>query len=89
MHGVMELDATLASHPIVQNVSSPSQIAELFDSITYSKGASIIRMLENLVGSEIFRKATSNYLEKFYYQNAETNDFLNELEALVENSDIK
>lgn len=89
MHGVMDFDASTASHPIVQNVSSPNQITEIFDSITYSKGASIIRMLENLVGPEIFRQATTNYLNKFYYQNAETNDFLNELEALVDNFDVK
>lgn len=89
LHGVMKLDATLASHPIVQTVESPNQITELFDSITYSKGASIIRMLEDLVGPEKFRNATTNYLNRFYYQNAETNDFLSELEALNFDFDVK
>ncbi|XP_037807865.1 glutamyl aminopeptidase-like isoform X1 [Lucilia sericata] len=89
LHGVMKLDATLASHPIVQTVESPNQITELFDSITYSKGASIIRMLEDLVGAEKFRNATTNYLNRFYYQNAETNDFLSELEALNFDFDVK
>lgn len=89
LHGVMKLDATLASHPIVQTVESPSQITELFDTITYSKGASIIRMLEDLVGDEKFRNATTNYLEKFYYGNAETNDFLTEVEALNFDFDVK
>ncbi|XP_065354225.1 glutamyl aminopeptidase-like isoform X3 [Calliphora vicina] len=89
LHGVMKLDATLASHPIVQTVESPNQITELFDSITYSKGASVIRMLEDLVGAEKFRNATTNYLNRFYYQNAETNDFLSELEALNFDFDVK
>ena len=38
MKGVMVLDSTEASHPIIQTVDSPNQITELFDSITYSKG---------------------------------------------------
>ncbi|GBP17198.1 Glutamyl aminopeptidase [Eumeta japonica] len=89
LHGVMKLDATLASHPIVQTVENPNQITELFDSITYSKGASVIRMLEDLVGAEKFRLATTNYLNNNIYRNANTNDFLNELEALNFDFDVK
>ncbi|XP_067616952.1 glutamyl aminopeptidase isoform X2 [Eurosta solidaginis] len=89
LHGVLKLDATLAAHPIVQTVESPAQITEIFDSITYSKGASVIRMLEDLVGEEKFRNATHNYLEKFYYNNAETDDFLTEIEALESDFDVK
>lgn len=89
MHGVLKLDATLASHPIVQTVENPNQITELFDSITYSKGASVIRMLENLVGPEKFRNATTNYLNKMRYSNAETNDFLSEVEAEKFDFDVK
>lgn len=85
----MKLDATLASHPIVQTVESPNQITELFDSITYSKGASVIRMLEDLVGAEKFRLATTTYLNNNFYRNANTNDFLNELEALNFDFDVK
>lgn len=85
----MKLDSTLASHPIVQKVENPDQITELFDSITYSKGASVIRMLEDLVGADKFRQATTNYLNKMRYSNAETNDFLNEVEALKFDFDVK
>lgn len=37
LHDVLELDATLSSHPIVQNVSHPDQITEIFDTISYNK----------------------------------------------------
>lgn len=86
---VMRVDATLASHPIVQTVENSYQISELFDAITYSKGASIIRMLEDLVGEERFRNATRNYLKRYKYSNAETADFLNEVEALIPDYDVK
>ncbi|XP_037953765.1 glutamyl aminopeptidase-like isoform X2 [Teleopsis dalmanni] len=88
-HSVMKLDATTASHPIVQTVESPSQITELFDSITYSKGASIIRMLEDLVGEEKFQKGTTNYLNNNIYGNAVTEDYINEIEALGFEFDVK
>ena len=43
LHSVMDLDATLNSHPIIQKVEHPDQITEIFDSISYSKGASVLR----------------------------------------------
>ena len=38
LHRVMDLDATINSHPIVQAVDHPDQITEIFDAISYSKG---------------------------------------------------
>ena len=43
LHRVMDLDATANSHPIIQSVDHPDQISEIFDSITYAKGASVLR----------------------------------------------
>lgn len=89
LQSVMVLDGTLASHPIVQTAESPDQITELFDSITYSKGSSVIRMLEDFVGPQIFRKAVSNYLKAHKYKNAVTEDLLVELEKLDGGLDVK
>lgn len=88
--GVMALDSTPASHPIVQTAENPDQITELFDSITYDKGASVIRMLEDFVGSDVFSLGVSNYLKRFKYQNAVTEDLLHELEQVqTDGLDIK
>lgn len=89
LHGVLKLDATLASHPIVQTVESPNQITELFDSITYSKGASIIRMLEGFVGEDVFKEAVHNYLDRYQFSNAETDDFFSEFESFSLDFDVK
>lgn len=89
MHSVLLLDATLASHPIVQSVKNPDQITEIFDMITYNKGASVIRMMENFVGPDVFQTAVHNYLKKHIYGNAETNDLLLELNNLNVGFDIK
>lgn len=86
---VISIDASLATHPIVQNVSNPDQITEIFDAITYSKGATVIRMLEDIIGPENFRQAVSSYLNKHKYGNAVTEDLLNEIEKLDLGMDIK
>ena len=52
---VMWDDAFPSSHPVEANVETPDQINNVFDSITYSKGQSVLRQLENVVGAEGFR----------------------------------
>lgn len=83
----MVRDATFATHPIVQVAENPDQITELFDSITYSKGASVIRMLADYMGEENFQKGVTNYLTKYKFKNAVTDDFLTEMDIVDSNKD--
>ncbi|XP_058986694.1 aminopeptidase A [Musca domestica] len=68
LHSVMKFDSTPSSHAIVQPVETPDQINENFDTISYEKGASVIRMLEDTVGVEKFEEAVTNYLNNFKYK---------------------
>ncbi|XP_066255526.1 aminopeptidase A-like isoform X1 [Euwallacea similis] len=86
LHPVLSLDATLSSHPIVVSVTSPDEITAIFDTISYNKGASILRMLENTVGADNFQTAVSNYLKKYQFGNAVTKNFLDEIQAVVDPS---
>ncbi|XP_030580859.1 glutamyl aminopeptidase [Archocentrus centrarchus] len=72
---VMVDDALLSSHPIIVNVSTPAEITSVFDAISYSKGASILRMLEDWMGRDVFRDGCRKYLKDFYFKNAKTADF--------------
>ncbi|MCH7800604.1 MAG: M1 family peptidase, partial [Chloroflexi bacterium] len=45
----LSLDGLQNSHPIEQEVNNPDEIGQLFDAISYSKGASILRMLEQFL----------------------------------------
>jgi tricorn protease interacting factor F2/3 len=67
-------DSLRNTHPISVNVNSVVEIEELFDEIGYDKGASVLFMLENYVGSEIFRKGLHRYLDKHKYSNATKTD---------------
>ena len=60
LHRVMDLDATVNSHPIVQPVENPDQITEIFDTITYSKGASVLRYHAFVVFGQYFNILLNN-----------------------------
>eukprot|EP00002_Diphylleia_rotans_P015932 TRINITY_DN3086_c0_g1_i4.p1 TRINITY_DN3086_c0_g1~~TRINITY_DN3086_c0_g1_i4.p1 ORF type:complete len:798 (-),score=182.20 TRINITY_DN3086_c0_g1_i4:58-2451(-) len=70
----LELDELLSSHPIEVPVKNSAEINEIFDTISYCKGASVIRMIVEWLGEETFRKGINLYLNKFLYGNAETDD---------------
>ncbi|XP_036429797.1 glutamyl aminopeptidase [Colossoma macropomum] len=72
---VMVDDALLSSHPIIVDVSTPAEITSVFDAISYSKGASILRMLESWIGRDMFRDGCRKYLKDHTFQNAKTSDF--------------
>ena len=72
--GALRLDGLRNSHPIEQEVGDPAEIGQLFDSISYSKGASVIRMLEAYLGEGPFRDGINLYLRMHELANATTAD---------------
>ncbi|XP_021928261.1 puromycin-sensitive aminopeptidase isoform X3 [Zootermopsis nevadensis] len=76
----LELDCLKNSHPIEVPVGHPSEIDEIFDDISYNKGASVIRMLHKYIGDEDFRKGMNLYLTRHQYKNTFTEDLWSALE---------
>jgi aminopeptidase 2 len=72
--GALDLDSTRASHPIYNPDASPNRMGELFDNITYMKGASLLRMLCQYLGTEAFIEGVKDYLERHIFGNATTCD---------------
>ena len=70
----LSLDGMRSSHPIEVPVKNPSEITQIFDSISYSKGASIIRMLVKYLTEDVFQKGMRSYLRKHKFGNARTDD---------------
>lgn len=68
----LELDSLKTSHPIEVKVDAPSEIDEIFDAISYCKGATTIRMLHDYIGDEAYRRGLYTYLEKYKFSNAVT-----------------
>jgi tricorn protease interacting factor F2/3 len=76
-------DALSSTHPIRQAVESPEEIDQIFDEISYGKGAAVLRMLEGFLGHEVFRRGVHDYLVKFQYGNARGEDLWAALEAVA------
>ncbi|MFQ5918966.1 MAG: M1 family metallopeptidase [Thermoplasmata archaeon] len=78
--GGLTLDGLRNSHPIEVPVHNPAEIREIFDSISYNKGASVLWMLETFLGPEVFRKGLRQYMNAHAYGNARTEDLWEALE---------
>ncbi len=78
----MALDSLKTSHPIKVEVKNVSELEELFDEIAYSKGGSILRMLDIYLGENNFRDGLRKYVKKFLYKNAQAQDLWSSLEEV-------
>ena len=65
-------DELSTTHPIVRKVNNVSLIDTIFDTISYSKGSSVIKMLMHYIGIEYFKKSISTYLKKYKFKNTDT-----------------
>jgi puromycin-sensitive aminopeptidase len=76
----MQVDGLKSTRPIEFPVERPEEAAGMFDVLTYEKGASVLRMLEQYLGDEAFRDGIRLYLRRHMYGNAETTDLWDALE---------
>ncbi len=68
------VDGLWSTRPIEYPVLAPKDAEAMFDVLTYEKGASVLRMLEQHIGPTIFRDGVRDYLRAHAYGNADTND---------------
>ncbi|NIA25048.1 MAG: M1 family peptidase [Gammaproteobacteria bacterium] len=76
----MVTDALQATRPVEFPVVAPYEADEMFDVLTYLKGSSLVRMLQQFLGEEVFRKGVKAYLEAHAFANSETSDLWAALE---------
>ena len=80
-----KLDAYLAdqgpsSHPIRQPVPSVADAESIFDSITYPKGAAVLKQLMHFVGEETFVAGMTAYFAEHAWGNTTLDDLVRSLE---------
>jgi puromycin-sensitive aminopeptidase len=68
------VDGLHSTRPIEFPVRAPKDAEAMFDVLTYEKGASVLRMLEQHIGPTVFRDGVRDYLRTHAYGNADTND---------------
>ncbi len=68
------VDGLHNTRPIEYPVRAPKDAEAMFDVLTYEKGASVLRMLEQHIGPAVFRDGVRDYLRTHAYGNADTKD---------------
>jgi aminopeptidase N len=81
-NAVMQTDERDGTHAVVTPIYDVLQANAAFDSITYTKGQAVIRMLEAYVGEEAFRAGVRNYIRNHAYGNTVTDDLWREVDAV-------
>ncbi len=77
LDNVLNYDAGKVTRAIRAKADTPAEINEMFDGITYQKGAAVLAMTENYEGKEVFRRGVHAYLEAHMFANATAQDFWN------------
>jgi puromycin-sensitive aminopeptidase len=69
-----DTDGLQTSRPVEFEVTSPEEANEMFDALTYGKGSSVLRQIEQYIGEEVFRQGVGDYLRTHAYGNTVTAD---------------
>src|SRR5262245_179459 len=70
----LSVDGLHSTRPIEFPVRAPREADAMFDVLTYEKGASVLRMLEQYLSPDVFRAGVREYLVRHRFANADTGD---------------
>jgi alanyl aminopeptidase len=77
----IDVDRLASTRQVRQPVNTPDDLRNVFDPITYAKGASVLTMYENAIGEERFRNGVRRYLYEHAQGSARAEDFYAALTA--------
>ncbi|KAM4576191.1 endoplasmic reticulum aminopeptidase 1b [Odontesthes bonariensis] len=84
----MEVDSLSSSHPVSTPVENPTQIQEMFDDVSYDKGACILNMLRDFLTPEAFEIGIIRYLKRYSYQNTVNSHLWESLTDICSSDDL-
>ncbi|KAI1357008.1 peptidase family M1-domain-containing protein [Xylaria sp. FL0043] len=80
LQSALGLDSLRSSHPIEVPVKRASEVDQIFDAISYSKGSCVLRMISTYLGEDTFLEGVRRYIKKHAYGNTQTDDLWAALE---------
>ena len=80
----LDIDALSNTRAVEYEVRTPEDADGMFDILTYLKGGSVVRMLEQWLGPDSFRDGVRYYLDRYQLANTETTDLWDALEHATE-----
>lgn len=70
----LRLDALQSSHPIDVPIRHAEEVNQVFDAISYCKGAAVVRMIQAVLGFGAFQEGLQHYMQEFAYKNTSSLD---------------
>ncbi|KZC13131.1 Aminopeptidase N, partial [Dufourea novaeangliae] len=89
VHSALEVDSSSSSHAMTHDVSSPTEISGLFDTISYAKAASVIRMMRASFGDTVFYNSLHRYLRNRRYSTATPEDLFDAFKQEISDTGLK
>ncbi|XP_071436396.1 leucyl-cystinyl aminopeptidase isoform X1 [Pithys albifrons albifrons] len=86
----MMKDSLNSSHPVSSAVQSSEQIEEMFDTLSYIKGASLLLMLKHYLTKDVFQAGIEVYLHNHNYGTAQSDDLWDSMNQITNGTlDVK
>lgn len=79
-----DFDSIALKSVTIDNIEN-KQIMQIYDDITYFKGATVLFMIQDYIGEEKFKISIQNYLNKYKFANTTVNYFINSLTEQLNN----
>ncbi|MCI4364964.1 MAG: M1 family metallopeptidase [Thermoplasmata archaeon] len=70
----LDADSLPSTHPVRTHLERPEELSQIFDEISYGKGCAVLGMVEAFLGEGRFRAGVTDYLHRFRFGNARTQD---------------
>ncbi|KAK3609377.1 hypothetical protein CHS0354_036618 [Potamilus streckersoni] len=67
LQSALAFDDSLTTHPVYVPVNDPAEINEIFDLISYAKGAAVLRMMNFFLGEMTFRNGITQYSDEHIF----------------------
>ncbi|XP_077378475.1 endoplasmic reticulum aminopeptidase 1b [Festucalex cinctus] len=87
-YNAMEVDSLASSHPVSTPVENPTEIQEMFDDVSYDKGACILNMLNDFLTTEVFEVGIVRYLKRYSYRNTVNSHLWESLTNVCDTNDL-
>ncbi|KAF7660154.1 hypothetical protein LDENG_00286810 [Lucifuga dentata] len=81
-------DSLNSSRPISSPAESPTQIKEMFDTVSYDKGACVLHMLRHFLTDDVFQSGIVRYLRRYKYINTRSQDLWDSLANTCSDEDF-
>ncbi|NWV51209.1 LCAP aminopeptidase, partial [Daphoenositta chrysoptera] len=86
----MMKDSLNSSHPVSAAVQSSEEIEEMFDTLSYIKGASLLSMLKHYLTKDVFQAGIEVYLHNHNYRTAQSDDLWDSMNEITNGTlDVK